>query len=256
MIQVKEIAFAYNKARGNILQDVSFDVEKSHCIAILGNNGAGKSTLIKCIDRIHPVDEGVVYVDDKNVFEMSSNEVAKNIAFVAQHVELSHTTVFDTVLLGRKPYMKWDCSAEDRQIVCDILKKMEMENYQLRYINELSSGELQKVMLARALAQQPKFLLLDEPTSNLDPRNQHEMLKIVLKIAQESNISVAIIIHDLNLAIRYCDRFLFLKDAQVYSYGGVETVTPQALEDVYNIHAHIIDHYGIPIIVPFPDLKK
>lgn len=151
MIQVKEIAFAYNKTRGNILQDVSFDVEKSHCIAILGNNGAGKSTLIKCIDRIHPVDEGVVYVDSKNIFEMSSNEVAKNIAFVAQHVELSHTTVFDTVLLGRKPYMKWDCSAKDRQIVCEILKKMELENYQLRYINELSSGELQKVMLARSL---------------------------------------------------------------------------------------------------------
>lgn len=113
-----------------------------------------------------------------------------------------------------------------------------------------------KLCWQEASAQQPKFLLLDEPTSNLDPRNQHEMLKIVLKIAQESNISVAIIIHDLNLAIRYCDRFLFLKDAQVYSYGGVETVTPKALEDVYNIHAHIIDHYGIPIIVPFPDLKK
>jgi iron complex transport system ATP-binding protein len=108
-------------------------------------------------------------------------------------------------------------------------------------------------MLARALTQEPKLLMLDEPTSNLDPHNQHEVLRIVKNIAQEHNTCVAIVIHDLNLAIRYCDRFIFLKDSQVYSYGGMETMTPENIEAVYKIHVHIIEHMGIPVIVPFPD---
>ena len=103
------------------------------------------------------------------------------------------------------------------------------------------------------MAQEPRLLLLDEPTSNLDPRNQHEVLKAVRQLAKEHNISVAIIIHDLNLAIRYCDRFLFLKDSQVYSYGGIETMTAETIESVYEIHVHTIEYMGIPVIVPFPE---
>jgi iron complex transport system ATP-binding protein len=110
-------------------------------------------------------------------------------------------------------------------------------------------------MLARALAQAPKLLLLDEPTSNLDPHNQHEVLHIVKGIAQEHNICVAIIIHDLNLAIRYCDRFLFLKDSHVFSYGGLEAMTPENIEEVYKMHVHIIEYMGIPVVIPFPDEK-
>ncbi len=136
-----------------------------------------------------------------------------------------------------------------------MIERMHLEDFALRNVSELSGGEAQKVMLARALAQEPKVLLLDEPTSNLDPRNQHEVLRIVKMIAKEHNISVAIIIHDLNLAIRYCDRFIFLKDSQVYSYGGLEVMTPENIEAVYRIHVHIIDYMGIPVIVPFPDEK-
>jgi iron complex transport system ATP-binding protein len=110
-------------------------------------------------------------------------------------------------------------------------------------------------MLARALAQEPKLLLLDEPTSNLDPRNQHEVLQTVKKIARENNICVAIVIHDLNLAIRYCDRFVFLKDSKLFSYGGLEVMTPENIEKVYQMHVHITEYMGIPIIVPFPDEK-
>ncbi|MEA4893781.1 MAG: ABC transporter ATP-binding protein, partial [Oscillospiraceae bacterium] len=125
--------------------------------------------------------------------------------------------------------------------------------FALRTVSQLSGGEAQKVMLARALAQEPRLLLLDEPTSSLDPRNQHEVLRMVKKIAQEHNICVAIIIHDLNLAIRYCDRFVFLKDSRVYAYGGLEVMTPKNIEEVYQIHVHIIEYMGIPVIVPFPD---
>ncbi|MEG0778089.1 MAG: ABC transporter ATP-binding protein [Oscillospiraceae bacterium] len=255
MVKINNLSFAYNRTAGKILDNIAFDIEQNSCIAILGNNGAGKSTLLKCIDRICPVKEGIVIVDGKNVFKMSNTATAQNIAYVPQRSEASDMTVFDAILLGRKPYIKWDATSEDREIVSDIIKKMQLEDYALRNVAELSGGETQKVMLARALAQEPKFLLLDEPTSNLDPRNQHEVLRAVRKIAKEHNISVAIIIHDLNLAIRYCDRFLFLKDSKVYAYGGLEVMTPETMEKVYNIHVHIIDYMGIPVIVPFPDEK-
>ncbi len=255
MVEVKNISFAYDNAARNILENVSFDVQQNECIAILGNNGAGKSTLLKCIDRICPTDVGVVLVDSHNVYKMSKTEMAQNISYVPQYSTYANMTVFDSVLLGRKPYIKWDATAEDRQIASDIIKKMKLEDFALRTVSQLSGGEAQKVMLARALAQEPKLLLLDEPTSNLDPRNQHEVLQLVKKIAQEHNICVAIIIHDLNLAIRYCDRFVFLKDSRVFSYGGFETMTPENIEEVYQMHVHIIEYMGIPVIIPFPEEK-
>jgi len=255
MVEIKNISFTYSRNSKKVLDDISFDMQRNQCIAILGNNGAGKSTLIKCIDRICPVKKGVVIVDGKNVFNMTKNMLAQNIAYVPQMNKSLYMTVFDLILLGRKPYIKWDATSEDRQIVFDIIKKMKLDDFSLRNVSELSGGEMQKVMLARALAQEPKLLLLDEPTSNLDPRNQHEVLKIIKKIAREHNTCLAIVIHDLNLAIRYCDRFMFLKDSRVFSYGGLETITPENIEEVYRIHVHIIEYMGVPVIIPFPNQR-
>ena len=255
MVEIKNISFAYSRNSKKVLDDISFDMQRNQCIAILGNNGAGKSTLIKCIDRICPVKKGVVIVDGKNVFNMTKNMLAQNIAYVPQMNKSLYMTVFDLILLGRKPYIKWDATSEDRQIVFDIIKKMKLDDFSLRNVSELSGGEMQKVMLARALAQEPKLLLLDEPTSNLDPRNQHEVLKIIKKIARQHNTCLAIVIHDLNLAIRYCDRFMFLKDSRVFSYGGLETITPENIEEVYRIHVHIIEYMGVPVIIPFPNQR-
>ena len=255
MVDVKHIEFAYSKGSGPVLRDISFHMEDGQSLAILGINGAGKSTLLKCIDRILQPRKGSVSVDGRDVFAMRSNEMAQNTAYVAQNARSVNMTVFDAVLLGRKPYIQWDATQKDREIVREIIHKMHLDSYILRNMSELSGGEAQKVMLARALAQEPRLLLLDEPTSNLDPRNQHEVMQTVRSIARENNICVITVLHDLNLAIRYCDRFLFLKDADLYSYGGLETVTPEAIEEVYGMHVHIIETMGIPVIVPFPDEK-
>ncbi|MGI6174749.1 MAG: ABC transporter ATP-binding protein [Christensenellales bacterium] len=252
MVDINGITFAYHPSFGNTLEDISFDIQQNQCIAILGNNGAGKSTLLKCIGRIHPAERGVVLVDGHNIFKMSKGDTAQNISYVPQSNESLHMTVFDAVLLGRKPYIKWDATCKDKQIVCDVLQKMCLEDLALRNVSELSGGEMQKVMLARALAQQPKLLLLDEPTSNLDLRNQHEVLRMIKEIAKAHNICVAIVMHDLNLAIRYCDRFAFLKDARLFSYGGLETMTPHNIEAVYQMHVHITEHRGVLLVVPFP----
>ena len=253
MVKIHNISFAYSRTSCNILEEVSFDIEKNRCIAILGNNGAGKSTLLKSINRICPVQEGVVLVDSENVFTMTRNEIARNIAYVPQDTKSIDMTVFDTILLGRKPYIRWDSTLADRQMVYDIMHKMTLDHLALRNVSELSGGEVQKVMLARALAQEPKLLLLDEPTSNLDPRNQHEVLCMVKRIALGHNTCVAIIIHDLNLAVRYCDCFVFLKDSKIFSYGGLDTVTAETLNEVYEIQVDIIEYKGIPVIVPYPE---
>lgn len=251
MINVDNVTFAYGKRE--ILKDISFDIQEKKCIAILGNNGAGKSTLIKCLNKIIPIKSGKVIVDNANVLEMSRNQIAQNIAYVAQKTETSRVTVYDAVLLGRKPYIKWDITSSDRKMVDEMLEHMELTDYALRYIDELSGGELQKVMLARALVQQPKFLLLDEPTSNLDPKNQYELMKRVRHISKDHGISVAVVIHDLNLALRYCDKFLFIKDSEVFSYGGHDTMTAKIISDVYNLRSEVIDHNGIKLVVPLPD---
>ena len=124
----------------------------------------------------------------------------------------------------------------------------------LRRLDELSGGEAQKAAIARAIAQEPRVLLLDEPTSSLDPRAQHETMQCVRRIAAGRGICAVAILHDLNLAARYCDRFLFLKDGGAYACGGRETLTSENVEEVYHMHVHITEYMGIPMVVPFPNI--
>ncbi len=247
MIEIQNLSFSYGKTP--ILSGVSFAAEAGECVGILGNNGAGKSTLITCINRIRTPSGGDVRVDGKSVGSMKRQELAKCVAYVAQKNEMSQTTVFDCVLLGRKPYIKWTVSQEDLDLCAQMIGRVGLTDLQLRDLEELSGGEQQKVMLARALVQQPRILLLDEPTSNLDPRNQYEMMALVRQIAREQGITVLVILHDLNLALRYCDRFFFLKDHTGYSYGGIETVTSETIQTVYGIRAEVTSIHNKPVIL-------
>ncbi|MCL2094232.1 MAG: ABC transporter ATP-binding protein [Treponema sp.] len=247
MIEVKNISFSYPK--NEVVRDVSFQALEGECVGILGNNGAGKSTLITCLNRILPPKTGEVLIEGQDVLKMSRLESARRISYVAQKNEISQMTVFDTVLLGRKPYFKWTLSTEDLDICRAMIAQMGLEPFTLRYTDELSGGELQKVMLARALVQEPKLLLLDEPTSNLDPKNQYEMLALIKDLARQKNIAVLIVIHDLSLALRFCDKFLFLKKGQVYSFGDESVLTEETLYQVYGIRAEITEVRGRKIIL-------
>ena len=235
MIEVHHLSYSYGKRQ--VLRDISFAARPGDCVGILGNNGAGKSTLIACLNRIRKPDSGTVVVNGKNIYEMDRLEAARQIAYVSQKNQISEMTVYDTVLLGRMPYMKWRLSHADYALCDEILELTGMTEFKLRYVNELSGGEAQKVMIARAFVQQPQLLLLDEPTNNLDPKNQYEMMRLVRQTAQDRGMVVLVVIHDLNLALHYCNRFLFIKDGTVYSFGDIETITEQTLLDVYGIHA-------------------
>ena len=250
MIKIENISYSYDGKKGNeVLKNISFDVKPGECVGILGNNGVGKSTLVTCICKVRTSKSGSVYINERNIYQMKRIEIARLISYVAQKNEISQMTVFDSVLLGRKPYMKLSVSGDDIDICERIIGKVGVSEFKLRYVNELSGGEQQKVMLARALVQEPKLLLLDEPTSNLDPKNQYEMLALVKKMALESNTSVLMVLHDINLALRYCDRFLFLKFGQVYKYGDESIVTQETISDVYAINSTVTEVNDRKVIV-------
>lgn len=249
MLTVENLSFCY-KSRPLVLNEISFSVADGQFLAILGNNGVGKSTLLKCFNRILTPSSGRICMDGVDLSRLSGRELAQRIAFVAQSVPNTQMTVHDMVMLGRRPYMKWSFTEKDHEIIHESMDRLGISHLRGRFLSRLSGGERQKVMLARALAQQPQYLLLDEPTSSLDPRNQHEMLKLVREIAITHGIGVVIVIHDLNLAVRYCDRFLFLHNTRVFSHGDISTVTPDTIRQVYRMEVDIIQHRGQTLIVP------
>ena len=218
-------------------------------MGILGNNGAGKSTLVTCLNHILKPKSGKIILNGKDAETLSKRELAQYISYVAQKNEQTQTTVFDSVLLGRKPYIKWSIGQEDIAVCDEIIERVGLSEMKLRALDELSGGELQKVMLARALVQQPKVMLLDEPTSNLDPKNQYEMMKLVRQVADEKNITVLVVIHDLSLAMRFCDKFLLMKDGKVFIYGDKSVLTDGNIYPVYGMHAYIEKLHGVDVVI-------
>lgn len=248
MLNVENLSFHYRNGP-EILRQVSFSLEDGQFLAILGNNGAGKSTMLKCFNQILRVGGGHVWMDNEDLLTMTHREVARRVAFVSQTIPSTQMTVHDVVMLGRRPYMRWGFTEEDHRIVHEAMDRLNLSPLRGRFLNELSGGERQKVMLARALAQQPKVLLLDEPTSSLDIQNQYQVLDIVRDICRSSAITAIVVIHDLNLALRFCDRFLLLKDGQVYRSGDSSILDRQALRDVYGVDAHVVTVEGKSIVL-------
>lgn len=248
MIEAKGICFHYKNCPV-VLQNVDFQAEDGHFLAILGNNGAGKSTLLKCMNGILKPDAGSLLLDGEDLLIMPHRQVAQRVAFVAQTVASTQMTVHDMVMLGRRPYMGWSFSREDHDIVHAAMARLGLMDMRGRFLNQLSGGERQKVMLARALAQQPRLLLLDEPTSALDIRNQYQVLKIVGELCRTEGLTAVVVIHDLTLALRFCDRFLLMRDGQVYRCGGLEVLDKTALREVYGVDAEPVVVNGRHIVL-------
>lgn len=239
MMQVKNLCYHY-KGGPEVLKDITFEIEPGKILAILGNNGVGKSTLLKCFNKILKPDSGEVLLDGENMLMQSGREVARQVAFVSQSLYDTQMTVHDIVMLGRRPYMTWGVTEKDHAMVHEAMDRLGLDAMRGRFFNQLSGGERQKVMLARALAQQPKVLLLDEPTSALDIQNQYQVLKLVRSICRKDQITAIVVIHDLNLALRFCDRFLLLKDGQVFRYGDHSILDSRALMETYGVNAKTV----------------
>jgi len=247
-IEIKNLNFAYNGSL--VLKNINYRFEEGKLISIVGPNGSGKSTMLKCLDNIIQPGSGEVTLDHKNIFDFKTNELARKIAYVAQSENATFpASVFDTILLGRKPFIEWSPLNSDLKIVAEMIKKLDLDQISLKNINKLSGGQRQRVFIARALAQQPEILLLDEPTANLDLKHQLEVLKI-LKHLSKQGITVIIAIHDLNLALQFSDRFVLLKSGELFASGGKEIISQPTIEKLYDIEVKIIEDHGQFIIVP------
>lgn len=248
MLTVNELKFMYRNK--DVLDRVAFSVRPGQVVAVLGPNGVGKTTLLKCLNRILKPREGTVLLDEENLLDLGTMEIARKVSYVPQRVETGRLTAFDAVLLGRRPHIGWDVTHRDLSIVDSIFKKLGMEDLRLNSIDEMSGGELQKVAIARALVQEPQVLLLDEPTSNLDLKNQVEILTIIREIVRDHNIAAVMTLHDLNQALRFADTFIFIKDGRVFIQGSQDIVTSPVIEEVYGLPVMIGEFCGVRCVIP------
>lgn len=248
MLSVRDLDFAYNSHP--ILDGVSFELCAGDILALLGTNGAGKSTLLKCLNHILKPRLGTILLEQQELGRMSRDAIARKTGYVPQRSADSHLSVFEAVLLGRKPHMRWTMSARDYALAEQIIGELKLADVAQRPVSDLSGGELQKVVIARALAQTPQLLLLDEPTSNLDLKNQLEIMSLIRGIVKQKKLAAVIAIHDLNLALRFADRLVLLKDHRVHAAVRNSDLTPEIIREVYGVNAVLVDVSDHTVVVP------
>ena len=247
---INGINFSYNGT--NALDDVSLEIADGEVVSLIGPNGSGKSTLLKCINKILKPKGGSIWVDGRNLRDVELTEMARLAGYVPQSATYFFpSTVFDAVLLGRRPYVDWSIGARDKEVIAYTLAATGLEGMALRYFDELSGGERQKVLIARALAQEPELLLLDEPTSNLDLKHQLEVMELITTTVRQKGILAIMAIHDLNLASRFSDKVIFLKEGKIYAAGEPQRVlTPENIREVYGVDTLVNTDSGRPHIIP------
>ncbi|MBE6528233.1 MAG: ABC transporter ATP-binding protein [Thermoplasmata archaeon] len=248
-IHVEGLGARYGKFR--VWENINLDIDEPGLVGILGPNGVGKSTLMYALNKIIEPSEGSVLIDGVDVKDMDYKDIAKIVAYVPQQSnETFSMSVLDTVLMGRYPVSGFTTSREDVRIATRCLKMMGITDLAMRKFNELSAGQHQKVMIARGLAQQPKILLLDEPTSNLDVYHQVYVMKLLRDIAKENGIIVIVICHDLNVASRFADRLILMSKGEIVADGPAGSViTKENIKDVYNMDSDVVDVDGRPYVI-------
>lgn len=238
MLVIKDIVFSYG--HDQVLRGVDLELGDGEIGMLMGRNGAGKTTLFKVLLGIEKPQKGKILFDGKNLLEMSRREKARFVAYVPQHIEFGDLTVYQSVLLGRVARYSIRPSKADLDVVERVLDEMHLRDVSCKNVQKLSGGEMQKVAIARALAQEPKLLVFDEPTGNLDVANELLIIKEAKTIASSKGISVISSIHDLNQAMVFGNKFFFMKDGVIKYSGMSEVVTPSVIEDIYGVKARVI----------------
>lgn len=247
-LRLENMGFSYPGAP--VFHDVNVTLDKPELVTILGPNGAGKSTLMYCLNKLKTPTEGVVYLDGKDLQEYSLKDLAKIVAFVPHTEDTTFSlTVLDTVLMGRMPHAGKTFKHEDVQIAAECIKLLGMQEFAMHGFDELSAGQHQKIMIARALAQEPKIMLLDEPTANLDVKYQMLVMRLLRDLARVRGMTVITICHDLNVTATYSDRILMLYNHTIYADGTPrEVLTRENVREIYGIDCEILDVQGHPYI--------
>ena len=239
-LKIENVECCYGSKR--ILNDINFEASSGDFIGLIGPNGSGKTTLLRGISRILKPRVGTILLDGRDVYSLEAKEVAKKIAVVPQDTTAPFLfTALEIVLMGRTAHLKWleREGKKDYAIAKNAMKITNIWHLSDRIFTELSSGEKQQILIARALTQTPKVLLLDEPTTHLDINHQVEILDLIKKLSEKEKLTIIAIFHDLNLAAQYCDHLILLNQGEIESIGSPEVVlTPENIKRVY--HAEVL----------------
>ncbi len=252
MIEIRSVSFRYHETW--VLHDISFRGEKGEFIGLIGPNGSGKTTLLKLLSRLLSPQKGEILFDDRPLRKMQRREIAQRIAVVTQEAHLLFPfSVLEIVLMGRTPYLgrKMFESKKDLDIARKAMEWTETLSLSERAIDELSGGERKRVFIARALAQEPDVILLDEPTANLDIHHQIDFLDLILNLNQAKGLTIVMASHDINLASEFCDRLILLEQGSVYKMGAPqEVITQENIQRVYGCEVWVDENpvSGMPRI--------
>jgi len=257
IIRLENVSLGYDGFP--VLEEIELSARAGEIVGLIGPNASGKSTLIKAISGLLKPFTGQVFIDGRDIKNISNEEMARLIAVVPQHPNLPPVfTAFEMALMGRTPHLgllRYE-SSRDFEIVWKAMELTKTQHLAERKVGELSGGERQRVVISRALVQQPKVMLLDEPTAHLDLNYQIEILNLMMELSQEQGLTLILALHDLNLAAQYCERLLLLNGGGVFVEGSPqEVITPENIRRVYGAEVLIQPHplNGLPVVIgPVP----
>ena len=250
MLKVENLCFQYSKSGRLVLSGADLELKEGEIGILLGKNGSGKTTLFKNILGIEKPKSGKICFEGEDLLKMKRRDRARRIAYVPQHIHFGDLSVLDSVLMGRVSYFGMKAGVEDYLAVEKILEDMQLQSFASRSAEALSGGEKQKIAIARAMAQEPKLMVFDEPTGNLDIANEQLIIQEAKKLAREKNISILSSIHDVNQALAFGDKFFFMKDGVVKYAGGKEIVTEEVIRDIYDIQVRFETIDGKKVMLP------
>ncbi len=254
MLRIQSLSVGYGARL--VLHDINLHIKAGEIMALIGPNGAGKTTLIRAVSGVIRPKSGILQAGGEDLAGMTASQRARRLAVVPQARNLPDPyTVWQTVLLGRTPHLGWlgQPTERDRERVRWALERTESLDLAERRIGELSGGEQQRVLLARALAQETPILLLDEPTAHLDLHHQTTLLDLVHALTRENHLTALMALHDLNLAALYADRVALMVDGRLQAVGTpAEVLTAERLSEAYRLPLHVIQHpdFGVPLVLP------
>jgi len=258
-MEIKMDKVDFNYGNGLVLHQIELLLKKPGLVCIMGPNGVGKSTLIRCINKIISPTGGNLYIDGKDIKELQYKDLAKEMGYVpVSSADAFPMTVFDTVLMGRHPHSGKDTKEEDLEIAYECMERLDVEDLAMRNFNELSSGQRQKVAIARGLAQEPKMLILDEPTSNLDVRYQMVVAGLLRELSRERRITVLMISHDINISTKYADEIIVMSKPGVICKVGHpnDVITKELIADVYGVDCDIVKIRDRPHVILLDPLDE
>ncbi len=252
-LEVQNLGLAYG--RNLVVRDMTFQVMPGEMVGLIGPNGSGKSTIIKALSRVISPSSGQIFLDGRDISQISRGDLARLLGVVPQMPLLPSTfTAFEIVLMGRNPHLgllQYE-GVRDMAITWQAMERTATQSLAERRVGELSGGEIQRIVIARVLAQEPKSILLDEPTANLDISYQVETLDMIRGLCLENSLTVLTALHDLNLASQYCDRLILINNGQIHAQGTPrEVINSQNIKEVYGADNCVYTHpvNGLPTVL-------